>query len=199
MKAFRFLPAILLASQSLLAAPSNVGSQTIIDSVSLQMKGMEDRNYFTFTDDVRVKNQNLTMTCDSLEVISLRGGDENATVGQIGAIESIIAVGNVVIQQADRVAYAGKAEVDPNTGSVILSENPRIVDSQAVVSGWKIILNKGDKIAKVLPSPAGSLISTRSTVTLSGDALPDMTYDNTPPPAPKEEPAPVQETPLPTE
>jgi lipopolysaccharide export system protein LptA len=195
MKPMQYLRLILLlalfASHSLYGA-TDVG-QTMIESQSLEMKGEETENRFFFHQNVRVANKNLLLTCDELLVTSERRDGKQAVVGQVGAILSIIAEGNVVIRQGGRVAYAGKAEVDPRNGLVVLTRSPRIVDQQAEVRGWKIILNKETKVAQVLPDPnTRNGKEGRSTVILGGESIPDLSYDQLKDETPKTPPAPTQ-------
>src|SRR5690554_5972596 len=107
----------LLAS---LSAQQAQPPRTVIDSDTLEMQGTDAHNYFYFRGQVRVSGDQLEITCDELVVTATRGGDPAATVGEIGAIESIVASGNVHIFQGGRQAIAGRAEVDPRGGTVTL-------------------------------------------------------------------------------
>lgn len=115
---------------------------TTITSDQMEMQGTADKNYFTFTKNVKVNGENLMLTCQRLEVVSARAGDPNATIGKIGAIETIIAKGSVVITQGTRTAYAGHAVMDPRLGLLVLTESPRIVDGDTTVLGSEIVLDK---------------------------------------------------------
>lgn len=141
-----------------IAAPAQLpeSPRTQIRSERLSMQGGDTHNLFRFEGSVEVADPNLQLTCDLLLVKASRsGGSEEATIGEAGAIESILAEGNVVIVQGGRTAYAERAELLPRGGTVILSGNPRIVDEQAEVRGWKIILRRGARTAEVIPAPEG--------------------------------------------
>ena len=156
---------------------------TVIVSDHLQMRSTEEKNYFYFDQNVQVEATNLVVKSDRMEIIALReneADDPDATVGEIGAIESIVATGNVEIYQAGRVAYAGRAEVLPREGKVVLSESPRVVDGETEIAGWQIVLNKGERQVIVFPNPdeqAAEADRERPTITLGGGALPDLGFD----------------------
>lgn len=151
------------------------GPKTVIQSRSLEMRSSEVQNYFLFRDEVRVEGTNLLVTCNLLEVVALReevDGDPDATIGQFGAIESIVAIGNVEIRQSERRAQAGRAQVLPHEGQVILTEGPRVYDGQGEVSGWKITLLRDEQRALVETDPDRA--EDRVTIVLS--ELPDLGY-----------------------
>ncbi len=177
----RFLAAGLLAGllpsgQSALAQEPAAVQNTVITSLHLEMQGTAEKNYFYFTGDVQVSGTNLDIGCDELTVVSLREGPEGATIGNIGAIEQIVASGNVEIHQAGRSAYAGRAEVDPKAGTVVLSENPKVVDDEVEVTGYQFVLHRGEKKFESVPDPnAPANEPSRSVVRLG--AMPDLGFD----------------------
>jgi len=149
---------------------------TVITSDGLEMQGTPERNYFYFSGQVLVKGTNLEIRCDELTVVSMRDGPEGATIGDIGAIDEIIAQGSVEIHQAGRSAYAGRAEVNPIAGTVTLLENPRIIDRDVEVLGYKFVLHKGDRKFESVPDPnAPEGLPSRSVVRLG--AMPDLGFD----------------------
>lgn len=149
---------------------------TVITSERLEMQGTEARNYFYFRGDVQVDGTNLQLSCDELTVVALREGPETATIGQIGAIEEIVAQGGVEIHQAGRSAFAGRAEVNPRAGTVTLLEDPRIVDGEVEVEGYQFVLHRGEKKFESIPDPnAPEGAPSRSVVRLGG--MPDLGFD----------------------
>lgn len=149
---------------------------TRISSTSLKMQGSGDRNHFYFEEDVIVTGTNLELRCQQLTVVALRAGEIDATIGEIGAIESIVAVGGVEIHQAGRSAYAERAEVDPVAGTVVLKGNPRVVDGEVEVTGYEFILRQGERIFEVVPDPnVENPADSRSVVRLG--SLPDLGFD----------------------
>ena len=116
---------------------------------------------------------NLAVTCDRLEVVTSRTGESEATIGEITAIESIVATGGVEIFQAGRRITAGRAELSPHEGLVVLTDQPKIIDGEVEVSGWRITLLKGERKALVEADPEQGQ-GGRPTVKL--DSLPDLGY-----------------------
>lgn len=151
------------------------GPRTVIDSDSLEMQGTGERNFFYFRGNVHVSGQNLEIHCENLVITASRGGDEDATVGEIGAIERIVASGDVEIQQAGRRAVAGRAEVDPVEGTITLSENPRIIDGEVEVEGYAFVFYKDDKRIETIADPDATPDQpSRSRVSLG--ALPEIDF-----------------------
>ena len=147
--------------------------RTIVESDALEMNATDDQNFFYFTGNVRVTGTNLAVTCDRLEVVTSRTGDSEATIGKITAIESIVATGGVEIFQAGRLITAGRAELSPRDGLVILTDQPKIIDGEVEVSGWRITLLKGERKALVEADPEQGQ-GGRPTVKLA--SLPDLGY-----------------------
>lgn len=149
---------------------------TIISSQHLEMQGTAEKNYFYFSGEVEVKGTNLQILCDELTVVALREGPAGATIGSIGAIEEINARGSVEIHQAGRSAYAGRAEVNPKAGTVVLSDSPRVVDDEVEVQGYQFVLHRGEKKFESVPDPnAPAEEPSRSVVRLG--AMPDLGFD----------------------
>ena len=175
---FLALLGLLAAAPAPVSAQSAHGQETVITSEHLEMQGTEEKNYFYFSGSVAVKGANLSLQCDELTVVSLRDGPSGATIGSIGALEKIVASGSVVIEQAGRTAYAGRAEVDPHAGTVVLSDSPRIIDDEVAVEGYQFVLHKGEKNFVSIPDPnAPADEPSRSVVRLG--AMPDLGFDQT--------------------
>lgn len=170
------LVAFLSTSHSLWSQEGGKVQNTVITSRHLEMQGTTEKNYFYFSGDVEVKGTNLQILCDELTVVSLREGPSGATIGSIGAIEEINARGSVEIHQAGRSAYAGRAEVNPKAGTVVLSESPRVVDDEVEVQGYQFVLHRGEKKFESVPDPnAPAEEPSRSVVRLG--AMPDLGFD----------------------
>jgi len=150
--------------------------ETVITSVRLEMQGTEDRNYFYFTEDVRVRGTNLDMRCNELTVVAMREGADIGAVGEIGAIEKIVALGRVEIHQAGRSAFAGRAEVNPSKGTVTLMDSPRIVDGEVEVEGYQFVLHRGEKKFESIPDPNAPHDEPGRSVVRLG-AMPDLGFD----------------------
>lgn len=115
--------------------------------------------------NVSVVGTNLKMTCDFLEVVVLRSGDPAATIGDVDRFESLLATGNVVITQGERVAKCGRAEILPNQDKIELTGNPSVTVSDSRIEGERITMWRGRKTVEV----------THSTTTLP--PLKDLGFD----------------------
>lgn len=152
------LPAQTVSVESSPAQPATVESkpqETVITSDLFEMVGGETENYFHFKGNVVVTGTNLRATCDTMEVVADRQKDNamEQAVGKVGTIQTITMDGHVVIEQSGRKATAGHADIMPREDKVILTESPKVIDSEGTVSGWRITLYKGERKAKVEGDP----------------------------------------------
>ena len=129
-----------------------------------------DENRFTFIGNVSIKGDSLDVTCDNMTVVSKKNVTDTGSVGKIGKIEYILAIGNVKIIQGSRVAMAGRAQILPLESKVILENSPTVIDGGSVVTGYRMILLKGEKKAIVEGGPDGE----RPSVSLPD--IPDLGY-----------------------
>jgi lipopolysaccharide export system protein LptA len=116
------------------------------------MVSTEKETTFTFREGVTVTATNMKLTCDHLEVIARRSGDPAATFGKQENFKSLVAVGNVRIEQSDREATCERAEVFPGDDKVVLTGNPvvRSMDGQYQASGPKMVLHRGERRAQII-------------------------------------------------
>ncbi len=155
-------------------ADQYISPLTVVRSESLKMTSTPELNYFYFSDNVTITGNNLLVKCDNLEVTASRSGEAEATIGRIGVIKKIVAIGSVEIFQAGRAALAGRAELLPAEDKIILTDSPQILDRKATVSGWRITLLKGNRTVIVENNP-DDIGGSRPTVVL--DALPNLGFD----------------------
>lgn len=129
--------------------------ETLITSDLFEMVGGETENYFYFQGNVVVTGTNLRATCDTMEVVADReqSAAQEKAVGKVGTIQSILMTGNVVVEQSGRRAEAGRADILPREDKVVLTESPKVYDSEGTVSGWRITLFKGERRALVEGDP----------------------------------------------
>ncbi|MGB0371367.1 MAG: LptA/OstA family protein [Opitutales bacterium] len=134
--------------------------RTIIDSDRVVLEGGAEQNVFRFLGNVTITGTNLKARCDEMELIALRkksSGEDDGLIGQIGGIKSLIAKGNVRIEQEGRLVEGGLAKIFPKEGYLEVSDNPRFVDSSgAVVTGKSIKLERGKRQAIVEPADDGT-------------------------------------------
>lgn len=137
-------------------AMNKVASGTSITSDQLEMQSLDDKHVFTFKGNVAVDSEELHVTSDELIIFSNKEGNENTsdqpnTPGKIGKIERVVASGNVFIKEDVRTLKAGHAIIDTLTGEVTLEDNPIYEDADGIVTGYRMILRKGEKKAYVEP------------------------------------------------
>lgn len=131
------------------AAPEEAAPPTVIRSERVEMVTREDETHFVFSDKVSVTGNNLVVHCDRMEVFSSRNSAATERAPEIGAVRLILAIGNVRIEQEGRIGTAGRAELFPIEGRVVLTESPTIRNEHGTVTGHRIILNQGENQAIV--------------------------------------------------
>jgi lipopolysaccharide transport protein LptA len=88
-----------------------------------------------FTGNVVVNGTNFNMTCQEMTVIFTKDGK----------IDNILAVGNVVITQPDRITHCGQAQYFSLDDKFILTEQPVIVQNKDKISAPKIIIFRSNQ------------------------------------------------------
>ncbi len=140
----------LFLSGFVLAQESDFLTNTVINSDELEMKSGDDISDFHFIGNVHVSGTNLNMVANELHVTSEKRGDADATMGRVGKISKIIAIGDVYLKQEGRTAEAQYAEFFPEEGKVVMTGNPKVSDAQGTVQGSKIEWYHGERKARVI-------------------------------------------------
>ena len=134
---------------------------TEITGDEFEMVSREKENYFLFTGNVEIRATNMVATCNRLEVYTSKTDQSKTDDKQkpteekasIGKIEKILAIGNVRLVQEERVATAGKAEILPQTGKVVLMDSPKVTSKDGVLAGYRITLLQGEQKALIEKGP----------------------------------------------
>ena len=109
--------------------------RTVITSDTLLFDYQE--SIAIFEGNVRVEDEQVTMTCEKLYVYF----DENSE------IDSVVASGDVHIVQADREARAERAVYRASEGSIVLTENARLFRGIEELRGDEIqIFTESEKV-----------------------------------------------------
>ena len=101
----------------------------------------------------RRQRNNISLSCDRLEAITTRSqrdiikDEEKTALGQVGKFKRMLATGRVRIEQGDRVATCGRAEVLPGEEKITLTEDPMVRDGESTVVGETITLFRGERRA----------------------------------------------------
>ncbi len=134
-----------------------LNDKTIITSDGgFEVFSSPEQNRFVFYDNVEIRAGDFYARCEKMEVISNRKvRDEDAAVGQIGTIESIVATGDVRITQAGREATCQRAEIYPEKGLAYLKEDPVVLDGDTRITGYEMILDRNTETVRILPRPEG--------------------------------------------
>ena len=85
-----------------------------------------------FTGNVVVVGQNFRMTCQEMTVFFTTDNK----------VSKIVAVGDVIITQPDRVTHCGHAEYYQNTDTFVLTQEPEILDNNNDVKSTRITINR---------------------------------------------------------
>jgi lipopolysaccharide export system protein LptA len=141
------LPALVFANAA--GTTIEAGPETEIHADNLEFLAVDEKATFVFSGNVVVNATNLNVTCDRMEITSLREAETDAAIGRMGRIQEIDATGNVIIRQGDRRATSGRAVLRPVDGLIVLTINPVLVDPQGIVAGEKITLFRGESRAVV--------------------------------------------------
>mgnify|MGYP001247696383 CR=1 FL=1 len=136
----------------------------------LEMISGDEITEFYLEGNVTVTGTNLNLKSDELRITMAKEGDTDATIGQMGNIISIIAIGNVEINQKGRSAQSGRAEFFPEQKRVLLTENPLLTELNRTISGEEVEWFYGQRRAQVRGGEQ------RVAVTLG--AVPDFGFDS---------------------
>ena len=129
------------------AAEEPIISPTTITSKHGESVSTDTEMTTLFTGDVVVTGNNIRITCDRLEIVSLRLGEKEQVVAKQNRFKSLVATGQVKIVQGDREATCGRAVVLPDDDKITLTESPVVVDHSADVTwtGDNLQLLRGER------------------------------------------------------
>lgn len=122
---------ILVAGMMAAAAPAvfaQGGAQGVTEITSERLTFDYNEHFALFEENVAVTDPELKLKADRMTVHFSEGNE----------VKSIIARGNVIIEQEDRTATAGRAVYDVESGKIQLDETPRVRRGQDVLEGTTI-------------------------------------------------------------
>jgi len=139
------LAAAVLPAATPVAPPE--AQLTVITSDLFEMHSTDTETISVFDGNVVVTATGLRLTCDHLEVVSVRIGDESDTVGKQDRFKSLLAVGRVRIEQGEREATCDRAEVLPREDRITLTGKPVVTDhgNGTVATGDPLILLRNER------------------------------------------------------
>jgi len=162
------LCAFLLASGAARAAEGNLTPvPTQITCEHAEAVSTDKEMTTVFTGDVQVTGTNMRISCDRLEIISYRSGEKGQVLAKENRFKSMIATGHVRINQGDREATCGRAEVLPGDNKIILTDNPMVEDKDTgwTYTGRNLTLLRGERRVH------------GEKVTITGPAIKDLGFD----------------------
>ncbi len=111
------------------ALPSGAQTTDTLDSdvvppgstviTSDELRSDQKSSTSVFTGNVTVIGNNFNLTCQEMTVIF-----------KAGKVDHIVAVGNVVITQPDRITHCGQAEYFKEDDKFVLTDQPNIIDNK---------------------------------------------------------------------
>lgn len=121
----------VLASVPALAAPLVTKEAEPIVITSNHMEAEKLGEKVTFSGNVELKKEGMTVTSDQM-VVFYDPGSKN--------IREIVARGNVVVRKEGRIALANLATYSLREEKIVLTGDARIIENENQVGGEKIIL-----------------------------------------------------------
>lgn len=126
---------------------------TVLTSDHLDSRGTDKEVLTILWDHVTVTATNLRITCDRVELVSLRAGDSTQLIAKQNRFKSLVATGHVQIFQSDsnREATCGRAEVLPGEDRITLTEKPTVTDldkngkPEWTWTGDRLLLLRGER------------------------------------------------------
>ena len=111
----------------------------------------DEAGYAEFSGNVRAVQDTTIIHSDRLKIYYKQGGDGSPSVaGDPGAVEKIVATGNVKINFGDKTAVSETAEYMTDSQIVVLSgDNTKVTTADESISGAKITLYRADGRVKV--------------------------------------------------
>lgn len=147
---------LALAAPAARAAAAAVLQPTIITCQQrAELQSSPTETTFVLTGLVTVEATNMKLTCDRLEIVALRSVKELSVKGNFDPdkFKSLVAIGRVRIEQLDRIATCGRAEVLPQENLILLTENPMVQDGESTMTGDRIKLLRGERQGMIVEGP----------------------------------------------
>ena len=154
-----------LLSVALLMAWAPLPAQTADDSgsetpppggtiiTSDELHSDQNTHVSVFTGKVVTVGTNFRMTCQEMTVYFTKDNK----------VDKIVATGDVVINQPDRITHCGHAEYLHDTDTFVLTDQPSILDHKNQINGTRITI---ERTTQKMTVDGG-----RSTVTISNDSM----------------------------
>lgn len=130
---------------------SSMGEDTSVHADHIRMEQVTDHHHFAFTGSVDVQSGSLQLKSDSMAVTSRHAvdvGSDDARSMQVGAVQQLIAKGDVQIDRNGQRATSDEAFFYPQTGRAKLFGNPIINRQEVQLRGAQMELLEGEAIVR---------------------------------------------------
>jgi lipopolysaccharide export system protein LptA len=130
---------------------SSMGEVTSVHADHIRMEQVTDHHHFAFTGSVDVQSGPLQLKSDSMTVTSRHAvdvGSDDARSMQVGAVQQLIAKGDVQIDRNGQRATSDEAFFYPQTGRAKLFGNPIINRQEVQLRGAQMELLEGEAIVR---------------------------------------------------
>ena len=156
---------------------SALSSETIILADQIRMRELEQENRFNFDGSVEVMSGALQLRSDTMTIFANHSNAKASTAKQnvadeaqlnVGEVRSLVAEGNVRIEQSGQYATSDKVVFHPLEERAVLTGKPKVTNGEAIVSGSTMQLKQGLAIVEG---------SGEERVVVTLPVLPDLGYD----------------------
>lgn len=118
----------------------SMGELTVITSDRLTYDGT--KGYALFERNVVVSDPQMKMKTDKMTLF-FEGSNQ---------VKTIVAEGRVILSQADKMAWAGRATYDVPSGKVVLEDSPRVMRGRDMMLGDRITFWRDENRLECLPN-----------------------------------------------
>ncbi|MFT4901184.1 MAG: lipopolysaccharide export system protein LptA [Lentimonas sp.] len=131
-----------------LQGDAGLSAETIVLADSITLRELQQENLFYFEGSVEVLSGAVHLDADRMTITSNKAeaSSADASAGEgipIGEVRSLIAEGQVRIEQTGQVATGDKVIFYPAQERAVLTGNPRLTNGEAIIVGYEMDLKPG--------------------------------------------------------
>jgi lipopolysaccharide export system protein LptA len=154
---------------------SALSSETIVLADTITMQELEQENRFLFDGSVEVMSGAVQMSSKRMTILankadgeSVESADEDDAEVKLGEVRSVVAEGEVRIEQSGQIATSDMVTFYPADERAVLTGNPRVTNGEAIVIGEVMQLKPGLAIVEG---------SAEKPVVVTLPVMPDLGYE----------------------
>ena len=131
-----------------------------IEITSDRMEAFNEKKMVVFSGNATAKQGDITLKADQLFLYNKNEPGKNdkiATkeISTSGELDKIVAKGNVIITQKERMATGNEASYQQDTGQIILTGNAILREGKNIITGCKVIVYTNEDRGSVVPCTPG--------------------------------------------